>query len=167
VLIVGYQAFGTLGRLLLEGRRDVRIQGDEIAVRASIREIDVYSGHADASGLARWVQARTPISGTVFLNHGEPDSLTALRARLAADGLPADRITIAALDQSYRLERNAPVILAATTTPRLTPEALTHLDWHNQRASFLAAMQEKLNRAPDDKSRERLLKLLDEALAKM
>lgn len=167
VLIVGYQAFGTLGRLLLEGRRDVRIQGDEIAVRASIREIDVYSGHADASGLARWVQARTPISGTVFLNHGEPDSLTGMKSRLTADGLPVDRITIAELDQSYRIERNAPAILTAPALPRLTPEALTHLDWHNQRVSFLAAMQEKLNRAPDDKSRERLLKRLDEALAKV
>jgi metallo-beta-lactamase family protein len=167
VLIVGYQAFGTLGRFLLEGRRDVRIQGDEIAVRASIREIDVYSGHADASGLARWVQARRPISGTVFLNHGEPDSLTGLKSRLATDGLPADRITIAALDQSYRLERNAPAISTAPTPPRLTPEALTLLDWHNQRVSFLAAMQEKLNRAPDDKARERLLRLLDEALARV
>lgn len=167
VLIVGYQAFGTLGRLLLEGRRDVRIQGDEVAVRASIREIDVYSGHADASGLARWVQARTPIAGTVFLNHGEPDSLTALRTRLTTDGLPADRITIAELDQSYRLERNAPAIPEAPTPARLSPESLSRLDWHNQRVSFLAAMQEKLNRAPDDKSRECLLKLLDEALARV
>ena len=167
VLIVGYQAFGTLGRLLLEGRRDVRIQGDEIAVRASIRDIDVYSGHADASGLARWAQARMPISGTVFLNHGEADSLTDLKSRLAADGLPEDRITIAALDQSYRLERNAPAMPISSPPPRLTPEALTHLDWHNQRVSFLAAMQEKLNRAPDDKARERLLKLLDETLARV
>jgi metallo-beta-lactamase family protein len=167
VLIVGYQAFGTLGRLLLEGRRDVRIQGDEIVVRANIREIDVYSGHADASGLARWAQARMPISGTVFLNHGEADSLAGLKSRLAADGLPADRITIAALDQSYRLERNAPAMPISSPPPRLAPEALTLLDWHNQRVSFLAAMQEKLNRAPDDKARERLLKLLDETLARV
>ena len=167
MLIVGYQAFGTLGRFLLEGRRDVRIQGDEIAVRASIRDIDVYSGHADASGLARWVQARAPIAGTVFLNHGEPDSLTGLQSRLAADGLPADRITIAELDQSYRLQRNAPATPTATTPPRLTSDTLTRLDWHNQRVSFLAAMQEKLNQAADDKSREELLKLLNDTLSRV
>lgn len=166
VLIVGYQAFGTLGRLLLEGRRDVRIQGDEVAVRASIRDIDVYSGHADASGLARWVQARGPIAGTVFLNHGEPDSLTGLQSRLATDGFPTNRITIAGLDQSYRLQRNAPATLEATTPPRLTPDTLARLDWHNQRVSFLAAMQEKLNQAKDDKSRENLLKLLTDTLAR-
>lgn len=166
VLIVGYQAFGTLGRLLLEGRRDVRIQGDEIAVRASIREIDVYSGHADASGLTRWVQARAPISGTVFLTHGERDSLTSLQSRLAAEGIPADQITIAALDQSYRLDRNAPAVLAAVTPPRLPSDALAHLDWHNQRVAFLSILKEKLDKAADDRSRERILKLLEATLAK-
>lgn len=166
VLIVGYQAFGTLGRLLLEGRRDVRIQGDEIAVRASIREIDVYSGHADASGLARWVQARAPISGTVFLIHGELDSLTGLQSRLAAEGFPADQIAIAELDQSYRLDRNAPATRAAATPPRLASDALMHLDWHNQRVALLSTLQEKLDKAPDDRSRERILKHLEATLAK-
>lgn len=166
VLIVGYQAFGTLGRLLLEGRRDVRIQGDEIAVRASIREIDVYSGHADASGLARWVQARAPISGTVFLIHGEPDSLTGLQSRLAVEGFPADQIAIAELDQSYRLDRNAPATRAAATPPRLASDALMHLDWHNQRVAFLSTLQEKLDKAPDDRSRERILKHLEATLGK-
>jgi metallo-beta-lactamase family protein len=164
VLIVGYQAFGTLGRLLLEGRRDIRIQGDEIVVRASIREIDVYSGHADAGGLARWVQGRAPISGTVFLTHGERDSLTSLQSRLATEGLPSDRITIAMLDQSYRLARSAPAAPAATTPPRLPPDSLIHLDWHNQRAALLSTLNEKLDKAADDQSRERILKLLEATL---
>jgi metallo-beta-lactamase family protein len=56
VLLTGYQAAGMLGRLLQEGRRAVRIQGDDIKVGARIRMIDVYSGHADAAGLGKWAK---------------------------------------------------------------------------------------------------------------
>ncbi|MHA4915600.1 MBL fold metallo-hydrolase RNA specificity domain-containing protein, partial [Enterococcus faecium] len=75
VLLSGYQAVGTLGRLLQEGQRNVRIQGEQIKVRAHIRALDVYSGHADAPALGRWANARGPIRGNMFLVHGEPDSL--------------------------------------------------------------------------------------------
>lgn len=71
VLLVGFQAAGTLGRILQDGAKTVRIQGDEIAVRARIRSIDVYSGHADGAELAAWLSARKPIRKGVFLVHGE------------------------------------------------------------------------------------------------
>lgn len=59
MLLVGYQASGTLGRLLEDGASTVRIQGDEIVVRDSIRKLDVYSGHGHADGpeLAAWIAA--------------------------------------------------------------------------------------------------------------
>src|SRR5690606_11429645 len=47
ILLVGYQAPGTLGRLLEDGERAVRIQGDEVLVRARVRKTEIYSGHAD------------------------------------------------------------------------------------------------------------------------
>lgn len=72
VLITGYQAAGTLGRLLLDGAAHVRIHGEEVRVGARIRSMDTYSGHADATELASWLEARGPVSGSVFLNHGEP-----------------------------------------------------------------------------------------------
>jgi glycosyltransferase involved in cell wall biosynthesis len=61
VLLVGFQAQGSLGRILQEGAKRVRIQGEEIEVRAAIRSLDLYSGHADARELERWIAARAPI----------------------------------------------------------------------------------------------------------
>ena len=60
VLLVGFQAQGTLGRFLENGAKAVRIQGEEIKVAARIRRIDEYSGHADGPELARWIAARRP-----------------------------------------------------------------------------------------------------------
>ena len=71
VLLVGFQAHGTLGRFLADGAKAVRIQGEVIKVAARIRRIDEYSGHADGPELARWIAARRPVRRGVFLVHGE------------------------------------------------------------------------------------------------
>jgi metallo-beta-lactamase family protein len=75
VLLVGFQAHGTLGRFLQDGTKAVRIQGDEIKVAARIRMIDEYSGHADGTEIARWIAARRPIQRGVFLVHGEETAI--------------------------------------------------------------------------------------------
>jgi metallo-beta-lactamase family protein len=164
VMVVGFQPVGTLGRLLVEGNKEVRIQGDEIAVRARIRDIDVYSGHADASGLVRWIEARKPVSGAIFLNHGEPDSLSALEARLVASGIEADRIRVAALDQGYVLKPAGVAETVAAPRPRLPATAMGRLDWHNERVAFLARLQHKLESESDDERREQLLRRLEAVL---
>src|SRR4029079_19793355 len=69
VLLVGFQAQGTLGRFLHDGAKAVRIQGEEINVAARIRYLDEYSGHADGPELARWIASRRPIHRGVFLTH--------------------------------------------------------------------------------------------------
>jgi metallo-beta-lactamase family protein len=157
VLIVGYQPVGTLGRLLLDGLRDVRIQGDEITVRARIRETDVYSGHADADGLVRWASARRPVAGSTFLTHGEPRNLAGLKARLMKAGFAEDRVAIAALDQSYALGRAGAARAERHAPPRMPPDRVARLDWHNSRVSFLSALQRALDGASDDAARETLL----------
>jgi metallo-beta-lactamase family protein len=164
VLIVGFQAVGTLGRLLLDGRKNVRIQGDEIAVRAAIREIDAYSGHADARGLVAWTHARLPGQGTVFLNHGEQQNLEGLRRRLISSGLAPERVVISKLDQSWRLDRGSPAIAMERAQPRIAPDAVNRLDWHNARIAFLEDLRDTLEGLPDDQARERLLKRLTDDL---
>jgi metallo-beta-lactamase family protein len=71
VLFVGFQASGSLGRIILDGAKRVRISGNDIAVKAQIRSIDSYSAHADQTDLLRWIEAREPIEGSLFLSHGE------------------------------------------------------------------------------------------------
>lgn len=71
VLFVGYQAEGTLGRSLLNGAQSVKIFGEEIEVRAQIKNLDGVSGHADMNGLIKWVSALENPPTRVFVVHGE------------------------------------------------------------------------------------------------
>ncbi|MGE0829944.1 MAG: MBL fold metallo-hydrolase [Hyphomonadaceae bacterium] len=157
VMLVGFQPVGTLGRLLLEGAQEVRIQGEPIRVRARITMFDGYSGHADGPGLAAWAQARAPISGTIFLTHGEPPHLKGLSQRLSACGFDAARIKTAKLDQMFTLRRAAADEAAADKAPRAPQEAVSRLDWHNARAAFLAQLNARLQAAATDDARKALL----------
>lgn len=165
VLICGYQAVGTLGRLLQEGRKVVRIQGDEVKVRARIRSIDVYSGHADAAALTRWAAARKPIAGSIYLMHGEPPNLEGLQRRLVKDGAKPERVIVAELDQSYRLKRGRAGERGGAVKPRIPRAAASRLDWHNARAELISLLRTALDAAPDDAAREAILKDLHARLA--
>jgi len=157
VLLCGYQATGTLGRLLADGAPRVSIRGDEVRVRARIRQLDAYSGHADASELVDWAKARLPVSGSVFIAHGEPDAAQGLSTRLAAAGFAPERLIIPALDESFALGDGA-AIRAGEGKPRLPAQAPGALDWHNQRADFQLALGQALKSAASDAEREALLK---------
>lgn len=73
VLFVGYQAYGTLGRALLEGADYVKLFGETIEVKAEITKLDGVSGHADKNGLLNWVKAFSPRPQMVFVVHGEDE----------------------------------------------------------------------------------------------
>lgn len=163
VLLTGYQAIGTLGRLLQEGRKAVSIQGDEVKVRARVRSIDVYSGHADAHGLVDWIKARAP-SGSIFLTHGEPENLRGLKRRLIRAGFDERQIIEAEIDAGYKLARaRAPE--REKRQARILAGQAARLDWHNQRSEFLTRLNAVLERAPDDAAREAMLKQLSIDLA--
>jgi metallo-beta-lactamase family protein len=83
VIIVGYQANGSLGRRLVNREETVRIHGEEVPVRATIHTLGGLSAHGDQDDLARWYECmenRPP----VYLVHGEPDSQEAFRDYLSA-----------------------------------------------------------------------------------
>ena len=84
ILMIGYQAAGTLGRRLEDGAKIVRIHGEEIPVRAQIVKIEGYSSHKDSDHLTEFVETASQ-SGTlkkVFTVMGEPKSSLFLVQRL-------------------------------------------------------------------------------------
>ncbi len=73
ILFVGYQAYGTLGRSLIEGAKSVKLFGEPIHVAAEIRQLPGISGHADLDGLTAWAaNIRNP--KRIFVVHGESDT---------------------------------------------------------------------------------------------
>jgi metallo-beta-lactamase family protein len=156
VLLSGYQVAGTLGRILQEGARRVTIQGEDVQVRARIRALDVYSGHADAAGLTAWAEARKPVHGEVFVAHGEPAGRRALSARLVEAGLAGAHIRLPAMDESFVLRPGGADALGAAAR-RIRPEAAAAPDWHNARARLLLELNQRLDALPDDAARARLL----------
>jgi len=85
VLFVGYQAVGTTGRALMDGKKQLKILGDEIGVQAEIAYLPGVSGHADREGLLRWIGAFRPKPRMVFVNHGEDETVKRYAATLAHD----------------------------------------------------------------------------------
>ncbi|MDC0936618.1 MBL fold metallo-hydrolase [Pirellulales bacterium] len=81
VVLGGYMAVGTRGRLLQDGIEVLRMHGQEIPVRAVIESVPGLSGHADRSALLRWLNDLSAPRQT-FLTHGEPDSASALAETL-------------------------------------------------------------------------------------
>lgn len=163
VLLVGYQARGTLGAVLAAGAQAVRISGRDVPVRAHVRTIDSYSGHADRSGLLRWLEKRAPVRGTVFLDHGEQPALDQLaRDATAIAGLPRPLTPL--LGESFLLDAGKPAQRASD--PRRDATALVApQDWRNRYAAFAAGLDARLRGLPSDAARQIALDAADRAIA--
>jgi metallo-beta-lactamase family protein len=172
VLFVGYQAPGTLGAVIRGGAPTVRIHGEEVRVKARIRSIDAYSGHADRDELVAWTRPMLMRLGTALLVHGEPNSMDGLADALVRAGLPRERIAAPELDQAFDFDHRegrwmAVAGPALAEVPRLGAEqASASRDWHNDYAQVLLDMRAALRDAPDDRSRKRLLEQLRGLLAR-
>lgn len=164
VLLVGFQAHGTLGRFLHDGVKAVRIQGDEIKVAARIRSMDEYSGHADGPELARWIAARRPVGRAVFLVHGEEPAAAGLAARISERIIPAAQVFRPVLDDIYELTTAAPTPVDVTHRRRLAPEAVIALDWHNDMSKLILDINERVQAAADDRARGIIVRKLRRAL---
>ncbi|HPX71108.1 MAG TPA: MBL fold metallo-hydrolase [Bacillota bacterium] len=74
VVFVGYQAEGSLGRLILNGAEEVKLFGETIKVAAEIHNLEGFSGHADRDGLFNWLCGFEKKPRAIFLVHGESSS---------------------------------------------------------------------------------------------
>jgi metallo-beta-lactamase family protein len=100
VMIVGFQAAGTLGRALVDGARQISVWGETIAVNATIHTVGGLSAHADQNGLLAWYRG---IGGhpPVALVHGEPRAMDSLAQRLHREA--GARVTQPTFGQSIEL----------------------------------------------------------------
>ena len=84
LIFCGYQAGGTLGRVIVDGAKMIRMFGSEYAVRARIETLGGFSAHAGQSDLLHWVGHFKP-QPRVMLVHGEPETLKVLQDKLRTD----------------------------------------------------------------------------------
>ena len=103
VVIVGFQAYGTLGRRLVDGAKEIRLWGETYRVRSEIHTIGGLSAHGDQKDLLDWYgsfENRPP----VYLVHGEPEAQASLAARIRDQ--QKSKVSIAKLGQKVDIARN-------------------------------------------------------------
>jgi len=83
ILFVGYQAFGTLGRHILEKPETIRIFGEEHELKARIERISGFSAHADKNELHSWISSLKTPPRKVFITHGEEKAAEAFQKFLS------------------------------------------------------------------------------------
>ena len=85
VIFTGFQAGGTLGRALVDGRETVRIHGESFAVRARVHTLGGFSAHGDRDDLLRW-HATVGGAPRTYLVHGEAEGAQGMQDALRAQG---------------------------------------------------------------------------------
>ena len=84
ILFTGFQAYGTLGRRIVDGQEEVRLFGDTYEVKAQVSTIGGLSAHGDADDMSRWYGA-IPGTPPVYLVHGDKDAAKAFGHKLTSD----------------------------------------------------------------------------------
>tara|TARA_R110000772_G_scaffold60429_9_gene136532 strand:+ start:306 stop:1856 length:1551 start_codon:yes stop_codon:yes gene_type:complete len=162
VLFTGFQVAGTLGSVLTDGAKLVRISGHDVIVNADIDILGGYSNHADRKGLSQWIADRTPVTGSIFLVHGETNGLQALASDLAVAKQPHEPI-IPSLGEQWELQPHTRARLQSPAR-RDAEQLIAPQDWASRLAALRSSVQQKVNDLPSDQDREKMLKALERAL---
>ncbi|MGB5483213.1 MBL fold metallo-hydrolase [Parasphingorhabdus sp.] len=162
LLLSGFQVAGTLGSVLRDGAKRVRISGNDVDVKAQVVMLDGYSNHADRSGLVDWIKDRTPIRGSLFLVHGDPTALASMDQTIKEfPDLPA--AIVPALGETWALQPAAPA--TRQSTGRADAAELTaSRDWISKLAALRAEVEDKISRQTTNQDREKMLAALKRAL---
>lgn len=154
ILFVGFQAEGSLGRVILDGAQRVRISGRDVMVRAQIRRIESYSAHADQAELLAWIAERGPISGSLLLDHGESGAIEELRKLAQSQGL-APSILIPEIGECYELKAGEPARRTRTGRPEL--QQAIGRDWQNNYADLATSLKRRLANIRDAEARQKAI----------
>jgi len=101
ILFIGYQARGSLGRQILDGAKNVRIFGEDVAVNCRVKLISGYSAHADQKKLMEWLRPRGKTLKRIFVVQGDEDQSKPLADKIR-DELAVDAV-IPSQDESVEL----------------------------------------------------------------
>jgi metallo-beta-lactamase family protein len=85
IVITGFQAYGSLGRRLVDKVQKVRLFGEDVPVKASIHTIGGLSAHADQAGLLDWLRGFEVPPANIFVVHGEPEAASVLAQCIRED----------------------------------------------------------------------------------
>lgn len=154
VLFVGFQAQGSLGRVILDGAEAVRISGVDIRIRAQVRRLDCYSAHADQRELLEWISGRSPISGSLFLVHGEAGAIEEMRRQMQKQS-PELAVKLPQIGESYALEAGTPAKRTATARPDIAQTV--GRDWQNSYADFALGLKRQLSRIENERDRQKAI----------
>ncbi|MCB2192359.1 MAG: MBL fold metallo-hydrolase [Deltaproteobacteria bacterium] len=135
VIIVGFQAKNTTGRLLVEGAPKVKIFREEVAVRAKVHTINGFSAHADQNELLAWMEPLMRPGVKVNLIHGEEEQIATFKA-LAHARFPKVRFHMPRWNEVIEL-KTRPVELAKVEPAELADEV-------RQLSGRLAQLAERL-----------------------
>ena len=111
IVFVGYQAEGTLGRMLIDGAQEVTLFGDKVQVNAKIYNLQGFSGHADRDGLLEWLKGFQKEPKHIFLVHGEMEAKGGSFAKTVEEELGYQPVVVRG-NSEYVLEKDEVVDMA-------------------------------------------------------
>lgn len=175
VLLSGFQVGGTLGAVLWNGAKRVRISGHDVIVKAQVAMLEGYSNHADRSGLLQWITARSPVRGSLFLVHGEGAALSGFAEKLAGQPVMPP-VVVPKLGEAWQLylgQSYPGQSYSGVAAKRISParpdadELIASQDWISKLAALRQDIDEKISQQPSIKDREKVLAALKHALDMM
>ena len=172
VVFVGFQAEGTLGRRIIDGAKQVKLYGEDIAVNAQIHTLGGFSAHADKNGLLKWLGTNKNPKAKVFVVHGEEETSLSFAKTISSElGLAAhapvwgEIVDLDSMHSEYASygtpaeEKYSPVdsqIEALTNTLKILTEKYNRAKKEN-RLTSIKGLQDDINDA-----KEMLSMIIDE-----
>ena len=124
IVFVGYQAEGSLGRMIVDGAKEVTLFGEKISVKAKIHNLQGFSGHADKNGLMAWLKGFQKEPKHIFLVHGEADAKEEFAASVR-DELGYEPIVVRA-NSEFVLEKDEIVNMEQVMADAIDEETLAN-----------------------------------------